>query len=478
MANQRKNQMDVWARRAMCRIEAAIHCTDNIYEQIRVRVVRVMREYKSVPWAAEILGMSEKTVRRYLNFVPFEHLMHDPSLEKRFDWRSMTDEKWTRLLQRHPQFISRLPRNRDSLSAKNTCAILIKQPQLASRFDLDEWNRLELDITWAELLIHHPEFFKSCDFSMFSGYAAKILLCKKPFFFNRIRIETLEPYHWTECIERQPVIAEKMDALPRNKWPFNYWVHYIQFRPEAEAEFSGWNKIESADLEDLKRRQPEMYARHKAEFNPDEKKQMGNHIFYHNDEIFELSITESDEPVSCPDTIAPAVRYAIKNLTGSTEIMKRLQVEFSLKDEKLTTSDTFKHNVLERCKFLLLNGLFPRDKRSNQSLWNPERSPLTEIQQTIWARLEPMEKMSLLCQHPELFPLLRDPQELSADLWLLLLADQPQFEPHFDWSRIEKKFSYYWTDLLKKQPQFASHCDFSLLKPWQLRKLKNICNSK
>ena len=79
--------------------------TDNIYELIRMRIVRVMRECEDVSYAAEELGCSRATVRRYMNFVPFEHLMRDPSLEKRFDWRSMTEKKWTKLLRKHPEFI-------------------------------------------------------------------------------------------------------------------------------------------------------------------------------------------------------------------------------------------------------------------------------------------------------------------------------------------------------------------------------------
>ncbi|MBO4630540.1 MAG: hypothetical protein J5858_01320, partial [Lentisphaeria bacterium] len=58
--------------------------TDNIYELTRMRIVRVMRECEDVSYAAEELGCSRATVRRYMNFVPFEHLMRDPSLEKRF----------------------------------------------------------------------------------------------------------------------------------------------------------------------------------------------------------------------------------------------------------------------------------------------------------------------------------------------------------------------------------------------------------
>ena len=77
--------------------------TDNIYELIRMRIVRVVREYEGdLEYAAEKLGCSRATVRRYMNFVPFEHLMRDPSLENRFDWRSMTVEKWTKLLRKHP----------------------------------------------------------------------------------------------------------------------------------------------------------------------------------------------------------------------------------------------------------------------------------------------------------------------------------------------------------------------------------------
>ena len=41
-----------------CREIAATKCTDNIYEQIRVRIVRVMREHGYIEFAAEDLGVS------------------------------------------------------------------------------------------------------------------------------------------------------------------------------------------------------------------------------------------------------------------------------------------------------------------------------------------------------------------------------------------------------------------------------------
>ena len=36
----------------------------------------------------------------------------------------------------------------------------------------------------------------------------------------------------------------------------------VQYHPELEAEFDGWDKIEDQDIPDFKRTQPEMYKRH------------------------------------------------------------------------------------------------------------------------------------------------------------------------------------------------------------------------
>lgn len=235
--------------------------TDNIYELTRMRIVRVVREYEGeVEWAAEKLGCSRATVRRYMNFVPFEHLMRDPSLENRFDWRSMTEEKWEKLLRKHPCFISSLPKKR--FPCLNFVNILIAQPQLAPHFDLSELNRLELEFAWSQLLSRRPEFADQCDFSVVTARAATDLLEEQPQFFDRIPLETLWAYHWTELFVRQPQLEQKMLAKPHSEWPFNFWVHALQFHPELESEFDGWGKIEDQDIPDFKRTQPEMYARH------------------------------------------------------------------------------------------------------------------------------------------------------------------------------------------------------------------------
>ena len=249
--DRRKNRRSITANR-----------TDNIYELTRMRIVRVMREYEGeVEWAGEKLGCSRSTVRRYMNFVPFEHLMRDPSLESRFDWRSMTDIKWEKLLRKHPCFISRLPKKL-FLSCMGVAYILIAQPQLAPYFDLSKWNRLKSAVCWERLLSHRPEFADQCDFSVVTARAAAYLLEAQPQFFDRIPLETLWAYHWTELFERQPQLEKKMLEKPHSEWPFNFWVHALQYHPELESEFDGWDKIEEDDIPDFKRTQPEMYARH------------------------------------------------------------------------------------------------------------------------------------------------------------------------------------------------------------------------
>ncbi len=70
MAYQDKGLRDLMEHNLKCRESAAVKCSDNIYEQIRVRIVRVMREYEDVSYAAEKLGISGKTVRRYMRFIP------------------------------------------------------------------------------------------------------------------------------------------------------------------------------------------------------------------------------------------------------------------------------------------------------------------------------------------------------------------------------------------------------------------------
>lgn len=95
----------------------------------------------------------------------------------------------------------------------------------------------------------------------------------------------------------------------------------------------------------------------------------------------------------------------------------------------------------------------------------------------LYAFLTPLEKSRLLSQLPEYSEFI-DWDEINAEFsignWFSLLADQPQFEIYFDWSKVEKQPNHYWDILLKKQPQFAIHCDFEQLYPNQRRRLKKL----
>ena len=87
-----------------CRRVAALR-TDNIYELTRVRIVRVMRECEgNVQLSAEKSGCSPGTIRRYMNFVPFEHLLNNPALADRFDWRTMDSRRWKKIAAQTPGF--------------------------------------------------------------------------------------------------------------------------------------------------------------------------------------------------------------------------------------------------------------------------------------------------------------------------------------------------------------------------------------
>lgn len=99
----------------------------------------------------------------------------------------------------------------------------------------------------------------------------------------------------------------------------------------------------------------------------------------------------------------------------------------------------------------------------------------------LYAFLTPLEKSCLLSQLPEYAEFI-DWDEINAEFsvgnWFSLLADQPQFEIYFDWSKVEKHPNHYWDMLLKKQPQFAIHCDFEQLYPNQRRRLKKLFEGK
>ena len=93
----------------------------------------------------------------------------------------------------------------------------------------------------------------------------------------------------------------------------------------------------------------------------------------------------------------------------------------------------------------------------------------------LYAFLTPREKENLLRDLPQLENQV-DWEELTEQWdignWFSLLADQPQFEIYFGWSRIEKKPSPYWDILLRKQPQFACHCDLKQLGECQIRRIR------
>lgn len=262
MPCQWKSYREYCEHKIQCRRSQAEHLSDNLYERIRAHVVRVVRENeRNIALAACELGCSESTVRRYMKFVPFAYLMRNPTLENRFDWRSMTRKKWTKLLRKHPVMISHLPKQ-NNLHCLDICDILRDQPQLSSYFDLQEWNRLELGECWVNLLKKHPEFAPACDFSVITGLAAKSLLFVQPQFFDRIAVETLLPYHWKILLWKQPQLLNKMEKRSRQEWPFNFKVFYLRIHPEFEHEFQEWEKIDWTDLEDIQRDQPELYARH------------------------------------------------------------------------------------------------------------------------------------------------------------------------------------------------------------------------
>ena len=99
----------------------------------------------------------------------------------------------------------------------------------------------------------------------------------------------------------------------------------------------------------------------------------------------------------------------------------------------------------------------------------------------LYAFLTPQEKSCLLAQIPEYANLI-EMEDLNDEFgigeWFNLLAEQPQFEIYFDWSKVEKQPNHYWAMLLKKQPQFAIHCDFKQLYPNQRRRLKKLFGEK
>lgn len=94
----------------------------------------------------------------------------------------------------------------------------------------------------------------------------------------------------------------------------------------------------------------------------------------------------------------------------------------------------------------------------------------------LYAFLTPHEIMSVLMEvstADEHFDMDEVNAALTPDMWLNILACQPQLERYFDWGLVEKKPSMSWDFLLRRQPQFAEHCDFSQLRSDQIRRILN-----
>lgn len=249
------------------RIAQAKYLSDNLYCRMRAHIIRVLRECEgNTEWAAEILGCSRYTIRKYSNFVPFEHLMRKPSLADRFDWRSLTRRQWLKLLLRHPQFSPRLPKN--ILHLHDIVRIIIQHPTAARHFDLSQLNTNPS--AFVELLKYRPEFDVLCsNWSIFQWHDLGELLQYQPKYFDRTpKIDTLCPFFWHEIVTRNQAlyhrseVLDKMELRPPREWPFSFKVYYLRSHPEFEAEFHEWNQIDVADREDIKHDQPELYARH------------------------------------------------------------------------------------------------------------------------------------------------------------------------------------------------------------------------
>lgn len=92
----------------------------------------------------------------------------------------------------------------------------------------------------------------------------------------------------------------------------------------------------------------------------------------------------------------------------------------------------------------------------------------------LYAFLTDVELMRLLSDVPQIVEHL-DMEEvkerLAPDLWLNILAYQPQLEKYFDWARVEGKICHSWDWLLRSQPQFAKYCDWSKLGSSVIRRI-------
>ena len=174
-----------------------------------------------------------------------------------------------------------------------------------------------------------------------------------------------------------------------------------------------------------------------------------------------------------------ALRQVMMKLRGAEDaadgIHAVLHLQLASETEDSDSTDMLYSKVSGEVYWKLLHLLFPFDEAGRFATCFKERErSFAEFQKSIWRRLEPLDKESLLLTHPELFDLLDDPQkELAPDRWLGVLACQPQFEKYFDWSTVEKRPSYEWDFLLRRRPQFADHCDFSQLRSDQIRRILN-----
>lgn len=127
-------------------------------------------------------------------------LKAQPGLVDQCPWDELSSDKWLELLALQPQFIDRFPKTAHT-NSNNLYFLLIKQPGLHTYFP--DWKRIE-PIMISSLLRRHPVMATEERLALLNGISWAMLLVDHPDFADRCDWNKLNSGDWRRLLEKQP----------------------------------------------------------------------------------------------------------------------------------------------------------------------------------------------------------------------------------------------------------------------------------
>ena len=121
--------------------------------------------------------------------------------------------EWVQLLSHHPEQGKHCDWNKfDGYCWRE---LLTWQPQLSKHCDWDKLNGADFSV----LLSEHPGFSKHCDWDKLDGFDWRVLLYKQPEFYQHCRWDKFAEHDWNVLLTTQPELCdtEKLQSLAVSK---------------------------------------------------------------------------------------------------------------------------------------------------------------------------------------------------------------------------------------------------------------------